>query len=107
MKLIFFNFVGNESLQVEHHLTTFGLFKVTDLKRALQALALIVEQGEGSNICKPQWVAANIYEGLSHYYSFMSIVKEHSVTVYHDSNNAAQSNATQEVWFFYLLTIEN
>ena len=96
MKLISFNFVGNESLQVEHNPATFGLFKVTGLRTALKALALIVDQGEGSNACNPQWVEERIIKGLSHYYRFMSIVKGHNVTVYH-------TDKAPEVWFLYLL----
>lgn len=100
MKLVSFNFVGDESLQLEYSPSTFGLFKVTDLRTALEALALIVDQGEGSNACNPQWVEEEIVRGLSHYYRFMSIVKGHEVRVNY-------TDEAPEVWFLYLLIVEN
>ena len=55
--------------------------KVVDYDTAVEAIELIVDQGEGSNPCNPfTWSTGNNVD-LSHYYLFYSVAEEHEIVV--------------------------
>ena len=55
--------------------------KVVDYDTAVEAIELIVDQGEGSNPCNPFTWNTGKKVDLSHYYLFYSIVEEHEIVV--------------------------
>lgn len=55
--------------------------RVVDYDTAVEAIELIVDQGEGSSPCNPfAWNTENKVD-LSHYYLFYSIAEEHEIVV--------------------------
>lgn len=76
-------FTGDPSLQVDFkkYSVHYQGMKVTDYYTAVEAIRLIVDQGEGSSPCNP--LAWSFYgtEQLSHYFLFYSVVENHELQV--------------------------
>ena len=76
-------FTGDPSLQddFKKYSVHYQGMKVTDYYTAVEAIRLIVDQGEGSSPCNP--LAWSFYgtEQLSHYFLFYSVVENHELQV--------------------------
>ena len=71
-------------------------YKVTDYHSAVEAIELIVTEGEGSSPCNP--MAWNSTEGkeLSHYFRFYSIVKQRKIRVFNDKPQENTKNVPND-----------
>jgi len=55
--------------------------EVKDFKSAVDAIKVIVEQGEGSSPCNPMYWSNGTTKELSHYFLFYSIAERKKIVV--------------------------
>ena len=68
------------------------LIKVTDFKSATEAIREIIREGKGSSPCNPlDW--SNNTGDLSHYFLLKSIVEQHKIEVYEESDGKGDGNS--------------
>ena len=88
-------FTGNQSLQVdfgEYAVLHKGM-KVIDYKTAVEAIRLIVDQGEGSTPCDPLAWSFHGTKQLSHYFLFYSVVENRELQVVNSTKPTDNHNA--------------
>lgn len=61
-------------------------FKVSNFTTAVEAIKMIIEQGEGSSPCNPMAWSNGTVQDLSHYFLFYSITEKREVRVMNASN---------------------
>jgi hypothetical protein len=69
---------------------------VTDFASAVEAIKLIIEQGEGSSPCNPVAWSNGTVKDLSHYFLFYSIAEKRQIQVVGTKSQPKESGSVLE-----------